>query len=441
MHKLSDEHAAEGRDSAARRIYRQASPTELIYIKTGTLVVSRSTITGAVSREQFDAAIACLEARYSILRSVVEDGQFVERAEDSSPVEAWWPCEACSVDGLYAKLLNAELDTSIRIYSVNVIVGEDTIDVFMLSSHAITDATSLVELHSCLAHICDCIVREVDPALPEQPFPSPVDAAVKQGLISVSQDRTQGPAANFGEFAEIPMRGPGDGGVTHRLERTEISADDMHRISAAGHANGSSVHSLLLAAFALAIGDIAPERPRRILMRSSVDMRRRLEPHISSELVFSAITGHVTHIPDLDRPLFEIARLVFNDIHEGVANGLIFHDYLNYAKAFGRTQQAPVALNISDMQSVQFHWPMQRLKVTGFEYACGWLKKFPNVSVSVYDGVLVANTVYVEEFIDPVIMREISEDAVKRLLDCSSRIADAGSASSKHFPPAFNASL
>ena len=64
---------------ATRRVFRQASPTEMIYIATGTIVVSRSRIDGAVRREQFAKAVAYLEARYGILRSVVVDGYFVER--------------------------------------------------------------------------------------------------------------------------------------------------------------------------------------------------------------------------------------------------------------------------------------------------------------------------------------------------------------------------
>jgi hypothetical protein len=36
--------------------------------------------------------------------------------------------------------------------------------------------------------------------------------------------------------------------------------------------------------------------------------------------------------------------------------------------------------------------------------------------VSVYDGVLVANTAYVEEFVDPLIMRAISEAVVDRMV-------------------------
>ncbi|MFM0337024.1 phthiocerol/phthiodiolone dimycocerosyl transferase family protein [Paraburkholderia fungorum] len=415
MQSLDCELASQSRMRAARRIYRRASPTEMIYIQTQTNVVSRSSISGAVNREQFDAAVACLEARYGILRSVVEDGQFVERTDDSPAVESWLFADTWSADALYAKLLNAGLDTRRMIYSIHVIAGEDALDVFMLSTHAVTDATSLVELHASLAYLCDCIVRGQVPALETQPFPTPLDAAVTQSLASLPEDRIGDPTSYSGAFAKIPLRARcDDGPQRRRLERTVIKADDMHRVHAAAHAHGSSVHALLLAAFALAIGDVATEHPRQILMRSSMDMRRRLEPHISAELVFTAITGHVTRIPDLDRPLFDIAKLIFDDIHEGVANGSVFHTYLNYPKLFGGTQQPPVALNVSDMQAINFRWPTQQLKVTGFDYACG-LKNFPNVSVAIFDGALVANTVYAEELIDPAIMRAISERVVERL--------------------------
>lgn len=237
-----------------------------------------------------------------------------------------------------------------------------------LTSHAVTDATSLIELHSCLSHICDCVVRGGAPDLGVQPFPSPVDEAVSRSLAALGTD---GPDTSYsGVFAEIPTRPPHDGGpVTHRLERMVIDADAMRRIKEASHATGSSVHSLLLAAFALAIRDVADGHPRQILVRSSVDMRRRLEPHFLPELALTAITGHITPISDLDRPPVEIARLIFDDIHQGMANGSIFHDYINYPREFGSPQQAPVAINVSDIQTVQFHWPLERLTVTGFEYA------------------------------------------------------------------------
>ncbi|MFG1422869.1 phthiocerol/phthiodiolone dimycocerosyl transferase family protein [Roseixanthobacter liquoris] len=414
MHKDFSEATPDGQGPADRRVYREASPTELIYIATRMIVVSRSSICGTIDRAQFEAAVAHLETRYGILRSVVEDGHFVGRTDDRSAVEAWVPADRCSAETIYTQLLNADLDTGKTLYAIHVSAADDALDVFMLTSHAITDATSLIELHSCLAHMCDCVVRGEAPALGVQPFPTPVDHAVSCSLAALGTDAP--PSSYSGVFAEIPMHAPHDGGaVTHRLERVVIGADAMHRIKETSHANGASVHALLLAALALAIRDVADGHPRQILMRSSVDMRRRLEPHVSPELVFTAITGHITPIPDLDRPMVEIARFIFDDIHQGLANGSIFHDYVNYPRAFGSPQQSPVAINVSDIQTVQFHWPVERLAVTGFEYALGWMKKFPNVSVSVYDGTLIANIVYVEEFAAPTTIRAISDGFVRRL--------------------------
>jgi len=400
------------------RIYRRTSPTESVYIATRLIVVSRSRLAGAVTRQQFENAVREMERRYPILRAAVQDGAFVARDDDRSSVAAWLPAGATTADAVYDTLLNADLDTRAALCAIHVIAGGESLDVFLLTSHAITDATSLVELHSCLAYLCDCAVRGAASGLGEQPFPDTIDEAVGRSLAALPPNRSAGAKAYAGDYAVIPSPRPYDGGpVRHRLERFVIEPDDVHRIGAVGHAKGASVHALLLAAFALAIRDVAQSRARQILMRSSIDMRRRLEPHVSAELIFTAITGHVTAVPDLDRPMFELAKQIFDDIHEGVANGSIFHDYVDYPKAFGSTQQAPVALNVSDMQTVRFHWPTERLAVQGFEYACGWMKRFPNVSVSVFDGKLVSNTVYVEEFVDPAIMRAISAGTVERLID------------------------
>ena len=67
-----------------------------------------------------------------------------------------------------------------------------------------------------------------------------------------------------------------------------------------------------------------------------------------------------------------------------------------------------MALNISDMGTIHYHAVSGPLRDSGFEYALGWLKQFPNVSVSIDNGRLVANTVYVEEFVAPPVMRQMS---------------------------------
>src|ERR1700712_3036952 len=73
------------------RVFREASPTERVYISTGTTVVSRRSIAGAVSGRQVEPAVARLEASYEILRSAVENGQFVQRVDANSSVVSWLP--------------------------------------------------------------------------------------------------------------------------------------------------------------------------------------------------------------------------------------------------------------------------------------------------------------------------------------------------------------
>lgn len=396
-------------------IYRKASPTELIYVATGMVVVSRSTISGKIGKPEFHAAVAQLEERFPILRAVISDQHFMARDDTRSTIETWVPDHECSAEEMYARLLNAELNPAEALCRMHVIARADGLEVFMLTSHAVTDATSLIELHSCLAHLCDSVVMgwRRDPGV--QHFPEPVDQAVEACLNALGHSDPR--PSYTGAFAEIPMRAAYDGGaVTHRLQRVLIGARDVERLHETAHAAGSSVHALLLAAFALAVRRVSKVRSPKILMRSSVDMRRRLEPHVATDLVFTAITGHITQIPDLDQPLADIARFIFDDIHEGAVNGSILRDYVDYPRVFGSPDQAPVAMNLSDIQSVRFRWPTEQLRVTGFEYALGWLKKFPNVSISIFDGTLVANIVYVEEFVDPGIMQVLAEDAASRLV-------------------------
>ncbi|MDR7006218.1 hypothetical protein [Paraburkholderia strydomiana] len=88
-----------------RRTFRKASPTEIVYVATRMLVVSRSSIAGRVSQAQSERAIATLEARYGILRSVVVDGHFIERADHANGLQSWLPADQWTADAMYAMLL------------------------------------------------------------------------------------------------------------------------------------------------------------------------------------------------------------------------------------------------------------------------------------------------------------------------------------------------
>ncbi len=398
--------------------FREPSETELIYVRTQTQVISRTTLRGALSRDQFQTALAALELRFAILRAVIRDGHFLEKpAERMTPVH-WLAGQAVSIDQLYNDLLDRQLNLHEGLYEAHVIDHGDSADIFLLTSHAVTDATALLELHACLAFLCDGAVRGATPNVVDQPFPQSIDDAVARCLTALGIDPAQRrPAADFeGDFLQLPEQADSaTGAFTHALARIVLAPARMRLISDAGHAHGVSVHAMLTAAFALAVRDVATAPAPQILMRASIDMRRRLHPHVAVELVFSAVTAHISHVADMSGSIFDIARAIQADIRSGTADGRILEDYVHYPSSFGQMREAPVALNISDMGAVTLHFPMTTLKVAGFEYATGWRKRYPNVSVTIHQGRLVATLTYIPEIISPETMTRLSAGVVAHL--------------------------
>jgi hypothetical protein len=374
--------------TATARRFREPSATEAIYLKTATQVISRSLVDGGITETQFRAALAGLETAFVILRAKIAGGHFVERSPGEAAPLRWLPAAQVTAAGIYDDLLNTSLDLARSLYAISVLDHGPRFEVFMLSSHAVTDATSLVALHAALIYLCDCAVRGAEPTIAVQAFPETIDDAVARCLAA------------------------------HRVERFVIEPDAMRPIAAAGHSHGVSVHALLGAAFVKAIAALSGVEGRQMVVRSAIDLRRRLDPHISVELVFSAVTAHVTRIEPVEASIFEIAKTIFADIHTSDADGRIFLDYRNYPNSFASTRTDPTAISLSDMGKVAFHAAIETLAPTGFEYATGWMKRYPNVSITIFEGRLVATMTYVEAFIAPPVMRRLAELVVQVLAEC-----------------------
>jgi small neutral amino acid transporter SnatA (MarC family) len=77
------------------------------------------------------------------------------------------------------------------------------------------------------------------------------------------------------------------------------------------------------------------------------------------------------------------------------------------------------------MGKIAFHTAIETLTPTGFEYAAGWMKRYPNVSITIVEGRLVATMTYVEAFIAPAVMRQLGELVVSILEDCATASAGA----------------
>ncbi len=395
--------------------FRPVSPTEAVYIRARTQVVSHSAALGAITQPQFETALTALEAHYPILRAVLEDDHFVERAASSATPVIWLERATHDLESLYQEALHRPLDLTAALYTIHVLADASGFDILMLSSHAIADATALVAIHSSLLHFCDCAVRHIAPPAEPQPFPESIDPTVEHCLAALPIPRL--PAAlpdPDADFIRLPRQADFSP-PRYRNEHLVIEADSVPEIFAACRRHDITLHSILTAAFIFAIRKCAAEPGHKILLRHTVDMRRRLEPHISCDLVFTAVTGHFTVIENLEQSFFEVAKRIQTDIRAATADGRILQEYLNYPQSFGTPQAAPIAINLSDMGLVAFHNEIAVLKPVGFDYATAIGQPFPNCSITIYGNKLVANTVYREDLITPATMRALSNSVVEIL--------------------------
>jgi hypothetical protein len=389
------------------------SATETVYLRAGTQVVSHSAAFGVITPEQFQTALAALEAHFPILRAAISDGHFVEREQSPVTQFVWLDRASHDLETLYQEALHRPLDLTAEVYTVHVLADAAGFDILMLSSHAIADATALVAIHSSLIHFCDCAIRHIVPPAEPQQFPDSIDPVIEDCLaaLAIPPLPAQLPKYSEPDCIRLP-RWAEASSPSYRLEQLVIEADSVPEIFTTCHGHNVSLHSLLTAAFALAIRALAGGSGQEILLRHTVDMRRRLQPHISCDLVFSAVTGHFTHTGDMAQSIFDIARGIQTDIRAATADGRILQEYLNYPQSFGTPQTAPIAFNLSDMGVVAFHDEIAILQPIGFDYATAIGQPFPNCSITIYGNRLVANTVYRADLITPATMRALSEKIV-----------------------------
>lgn len=394
--------------------FRELSPTESVYIRANTQVISHSAAIGAITPQQFQTALAALEVHYPILRAAIADAHFIERPP-SAATFVWLDRATHNLETLYDEALGRRLDLAAAIYTIHVLADAAGFDILMLSSHAGADATALVAIHSSLMHFCDCAVRHIDPPAEPQPFPDSIDPAVEHCLAALAIPLLPGQLPNpDADFIRLPRRAE-LAAPRYRLEQLVIEADRVSEIFATCHSHGVSLHSILTAVFIFAIRKHATESGHKMLLRHTVDMRRRLEPHISCDLVFTAVTGHFTAIDNIEQSIFEIAKMIQTDIRGATADGRILQEYMNYPQSFGTPQTAPIAFNLSDMGVVSFHDEIAVLQPLGFDYATAIGQPFPNCSITIYGNRLVANTVYREDMITPAIMRALSKSILEIL--------------------------
>jgi hypothetical protein len=249
----------------------------------------------------------------------------------------------------------------------------------------------------------DSILQNIPITFLHQPIHPDIDADVEESISLMEKASFEAPKYQ-GPFVQLPLTPPED--YEFCLERIVFSNDQLQPILNACKKNKVTFHSILVTSFALAIYELSLSKSKQILMRSSIDLRRRVSTHISKEIICTAVTGHITCINDLTMGIVDIGKYVMQEIRTSTENGTVFEDYKNYAHQLSSSIETPIALNISDMGLIELSNPIH-LKHKSFEYATGLKKKYPNVSIAINPVGLLGSIVYVKG--------AIAEDTVGQL--------------------------
>lgn len=384
-------------------ILRADSESEAVYIKTHMQVVGRSTVKGFITKEQFAKALYYLEKKYPILCSVANEEALIKRSAESHEIVEW--IYDSTPEKIYEKLLNLSLDFCSSLYSMHVLVGENSFDIFTVTAHAITDATSIMMIHKDLIYFCECSIREITPEIIVQPVADSIDSAVDTSINTLKNNHPVSQSYS-GDFLQLPSTSAE--ALFYCLKQIVIEEKTLAQAFQLCEEHQVSLHGVLVAAFSLAIQRLSHVKATQILMRSSIDLRRRVSPHIPNELILTAVTGHITHITNLTNNIFKIAKFVIDEIRNSTQDGTIFQDYKQYPQRFTLPQAFPIAANLSDMGKVDL-LHLESLEQTGFEYAAGWKKTCPNISITIYNNKLIANLVYIKHSINSDLIQQLGE--------------------------------
>lgn len=394
---------------------RKASVTESIFISSQTQVISRSTVSGSLDISSFYTGLRYLESKYEALRCCIlkqdNDFFFVHKPENATTKMIILDPADIAVDAVYRRLLGIKLDLAAELYRLYILQHGNLCEIFMLTSHAITDAQSLITLHGDLVCFLEQISLGILPQINLQPFAEDIDAIIARYLKSF--DSTS--VACFGN-KEAPAVGllhlRADNALSsevgHEFTQLLIEPLLLKHVLDCCHKKNISVHSLLTAVFAHAFRQIREEDSvdEHIIIRSSADLRRRIKPAVATNLIQTAATAY-TILLNTNNTLWDIANHVSDYIYQANRCNAIVYGHLEYCQNFAAVAiKQNYAINLSNIGSVPKP-KTNKLSMLGFEYALGWNKAAPSVSISTFANRMIINLTFLPRFISRNDVRQL----------------------------------
>ncbi|NES18696.1 MAG: alcohol acetyltransferase [Symploca sp. SIO3E6] len=281
--------------------------------------------------------------------------------------------------------------------------------------HAIIDAISGVYLHSEILNLCYQILSTNKvPSISKLPvLPSLEDLIPKIVELSVQDKQLNKKTETLGFEKYLPneLRSCG---LVHRKLEPELT----NRIISSCKKENTTVHGALCAAMLLTVAETIKGEDRDLYLncRSSVDLRRRVNPPISDENIAMVVSALTTfHEIREDKPFWQLAREVTRQIKQKLETSEIYKVVLSYKKGteflLANPDKIPFSVFITNIGRVRIPSDYGLFKLEEISYALSLtaMGSVFAVAVSTFEEEMILNFIYSKP--------GISQDTIEMLIE------------------------
>lgn len=313
--------------------------------------------------------------------------------------------------------LNSKIDSEkVLIRSVLVKSGDSNVNHFITTvHHAIIDAISGMYLHSEILSLCHEILRDNKlPTISKLPVLPSLEDLLPKIVTLNPQDKQTDKKIKTLEFEKYLPNELRSCGLVHK----KLSPELTKRIVSYSKEENTTVHGVLCAAMLLAVAERIKSEDGSLYLscRSSVDLRRRLNPPVSDEniaMVVSALTSF--HEITKDKPFGEVAREVTQQIKEKLKTSEIYNVVLSYNKGteflLTNPERVPFSVFLTNICRVRIPSDYSFFKLEEISYALS-LTAMGSVfalAASTFEEEMVLNFIYSQP--------AISQDTINTLIN------------------------
>ncbi len=266
--------------------------------------------------------------------------------------------------------------------------------------HAIIDAISGICLHSEILKLCGKIISTKQfpsvsklPVLPslEELMPKIVELSVQDKQLNKKTE-----TLGFEKYLPNELRSCG---LVHR----KFEPDFTNRIIGSCKKENTTVHGALCAAMLLTVAETINDEDKDLYLncRSSVDLRRRLNPPVSDENIAMVVSALTTfHQIRKDQPFWGLAREVTQQITERLGSSEIYNVVLSYKKGteflLTNPDKIPFSVFITNIGRVKIPSDYGAFKLEEISYALSLtaMGSVFAVAVSTFEDKVMLNFIY-----------------------------------------------